>query len=522
MKQIGKKKRQPRWLFIVLPVVAIALAAGGWYYFGDRKTTATAQAAPTLQTAKVRTGDITITASGSGNLLPASETALAFRSSGVLAEVFVKVGDKVEAGQVLARLDDADARAQVAQAEANLRLAELKLADLTAAADPAAIAAAQASLAAAKADLTKLTTPATTAELLAAQENLRSAQEALALLLAGPDPNKVAAAKATLTLTEINVRAAQAAYDKVAPVTTLRDGTTVGIGQTKEAADLWQATTNYEKAKADYEAALVGPTADVITAARAKVAVTQAQLDAAKAPPDADALKAAEAKVTQTQAQLDALKAGASANAIESARLSVTLARYNLENAQRTLNNTQLRAPVAGAILSVGAEVGETVGAAPIITVADLSASQMRFWVEESDLMSVAPGNPVAIVFDALPDLPFPGKVLRVDPALVTVDGAPAVQAWASIDLSKHPVKLLSGLTAEVEIIAGEAKGALLVPVQALRELAPGSYAVFVVQADGQLEMRPVTVGLRDFANAQILSGLAKGDVVSTGTVATK
>ena len=514
MKQVGKKKRQPRWLFIVLPLVVIALAAGGWYFFGNRETAATAQATPALQTAKVRTGDITITASGSGNLLPASETALAFRSSGVLAEVAAQVGDRVEAGQVLARLDDADARAQVAQAEANLRLAEIKLADLTTAADPAAVAAARASLSAAQADRTKLVTPATAAELLGAQENLRSAQETLAILLAGPDPEKLAAAKASLTLTEISVRAAQAAYDKIAG----RDN----AGATKEAADLWQATTLFEKAKAEYEDVLAGPTADLITAARAKVAVAQAQLDAAKAAPDADAVKAAEAKVTQTQAQSDALLAGASANDVEAAKLSLTLARYGLENAQRALNNTHLRAPIAGTVLSIGTEVGETVSAAPVVTLADLSASQVRFWVEESDLMSVSPDNAVKIVFEALPDLEFSGKVVRMDPALVTVDGTPAVQAWASIDLTQHPVKLLSGLTAEVEITAGEAKGALLVPVQALRELAPGSYAVFVVQADGQLELRPVTVGLRDFANAQILSGVVKGDVISTGTVETK
>lgn len=85
----GKKKRQPRGLFIVLVIVTIAA---------------------------------------------------------------VKVGDRVEIGQALARLDDTDARAQVAQAEANARLAEIKLAELTAAADPAAVAAARASLAAAKAD----------------------------------------------------------------------------------------------------------------------------------------------------------------------------------------------------------------------------------------------------------------------------------------------------------------------------------------------------------------------------------
>lgn len=514
MKQVGKKKRQPRWLLIALPLVAVALAAGGWYYFNHRQAAAAAQATPALQTARVRTGDLTITASGSGNLLPASEVALAFRTGGIVAEVAARVGDRAEAGQLLARLDDAEGRAQVAQAEANLRLAELKLAGLTAGADPAATAAAQASLAAARADLTRLQTPATPAELLASQENLRSAQQALALLQAGPDPEKLAAAQAALTLAEINVRAAQTAYDKIAD--------RADAGATAQAAALWQATTSYEKAKAEHAEILAGPTADVVAAARAKVAVAQAQLDAAKSGPDADAVKAAEARVTQTQAQLDALLAGADANDVEAAQLSVTLARISLENAQRALNNTQLRAPVAGTVLAVTAAAGETVGAAPVVTLADLSAPQLRFWVEEADLLSVAPGNALKIVFEALPDLEFAGVIERVDPVLVTVDGAPAVQAWASIDLAAHPVKLLSGMTAEVEIVAGEAKSALLVPVQALRELAPGSYAVFVVQPDGQLELRPVTVGLRDFANAQILSGLAKGDVVSTGAVKTE
>jgi multidrug efflux pump subunit AcrA (membrane-fusion protein) len=72
-------------------------------------------------------------------------------------------------------------------------------------------------------------------------------------------------------------------------------------------------------------------------------------------------------------------------------------------------------------------------------------------------------------------------------------------------------------MNAEVEIVAGEALNAVLVPLQALRELGPESYAVFVVQEDDELEMRVVQVGLRDFVNAEIISGLEPGDVVSIG-----
>jgi multidrug efflux pump subunit AcrA (membrane-fusion protein) len=72
-------------------------------------------------------------------------------------------------------------------------------------------------------------------------------------------------------------------------------------------------------------------------------------------------------------------------------------------------------------------------------------------------------------------------------------------------------------MNVEVEVVAGEAQDALLVPVQALRELGEDQYAVFVVSADGELELRPVEVGLQDYVNAEILSGLERGEMVSTG-----
>ena len=72
-------------------------------------------------------------------------------------------------------------------------------------------------------------------------------------------------------------------------------------------------------------------------------------------------------------------------------------------------------------------------------------------------------------------------------------------------------------MNAEVEIIAGEARNAVLVPIQALREIAPDQYAVFVVQPNEELELRMVEVGLKDYVNAEILSGLEVGESVSVG-----
>lgn len=509
-----------RLFWIVVLALVLTASGGGYYYYSNIYLQAQelASSEETISTYTVSTGDLTITASGSGTLIPASEVAVGFESGGVLAEVLAQVGDQVEAGQLLARLDDTDVQDQVAQAEISLRQAELDLAALSEEVDAADLAAAQASLSSAKANLTALTSPASDQELLAAQQSLKSAKEALADLLDGPDEDTVESAKADLTLAEMSLRIAQAAYDQIA--------WQPDVGTTQEAMDLWEATTNYEKAQADYDEAVEGATADEISDARAEVAQARAELDALLEEPDPDEVAAAEAQVAQAQAELDALLAGTSTKDLEAAQLNVEQAQLDLNSAQRTLAATQLTAPVAGTVVAVDAQVGESLGSEAFITLADMQNPQIEFWVEEADLSSISPGNRVSIVFEALPDYTFLGEILSVDPALVDVDGTAAVQSYASVDLSTYPVTLLSGMNADVEVVAGEAHDAVLVPVQALRQIGEAQagdsqYAVFVVQAGGELEMRIVEVGLKDYVNAVILSGLEPGEVVSLGTTAT-
>jgi multidrug efflux pump subunit AcrA (membrane-fusion protein) len=130
-------------------------------------------------------------------------------------------------------------------------------------------------------------------------------------------------------------------------------------------------------------------------------------------------------------------------------------------------------------------------------------------------MSSAAKGNPVRIIFEALPDYGYNGEIYQVDPVLTTVGGTSAVQLWATIDTAAYPVKLLGSMNADVEIVAGEALNAVLVPVQALHDLGDGQYAVFVVKSDGEVEMRTVEIGLMDFVNAEVKSGLESGEVVT-------
>jgi multidrug efflux pump subunit AcrA (membrane-fusion protein) len=124
----------------------------------------------------------------------------------------------------------------------------------------------------------------------------------------------------------------------------------------------------------------------------------------------------------------------------------------------------------------------------------------------------------VSMTFEAFGDRYFTGKVLRVEPALVTESNTQALQVYASVDTPSEPAAFLSGMSVEVTVISQEARNAALVPLEALRELTTGEYSVFVVNDDGTLELRSVQVGLKDLVNAEITSGLKVGEVVSVGT----
>jgi HlyD family secretion protein len=531
--------RNRRLLFIILAIVVLLAGGGAWYYYSQVVPAQALPAEEAVQTTRVRRGDLVIYASGTGTLIPSTEVDLSFSTGSVLVEVAVEVGDRVEAGDVLARLDDTDARSEVAQAEINLRLAELELATLTKEPDAAELAAAEASLADAQATLDDLITPPTAEELAAARDNLLSAQKTLESLLAGPTHEEILIAKADLQTAEIDLQEAQAAYDQVA--------WRPGVSATSEAMELWRAGTAYEKAKATYDQTVAGSTEEELAAARASVAEAQSGLDTLEQGSDPEELAAAQAKVDQAQAELDALLAGASSEDLEAAELDVEQARITLASAQAQLEDTVLKAPFAGIVTAVEAQAGENVGTEAIITLADLDHPLIELYLDETDLDKIAVDYEVEVIFDALPDETFRGHVVQVAPTLVEVDGVATVQALAALEeeslgnpstaLQLRPSTLLrtssgqgsghspqvlpGGLNASVDVIAGRAENALLVSVEALRELSPGNYATFVM-VDGQLEMRPVEVGLMDVTNAEIISGLEQGDEVSTGIMETE
>jgi multidrug efflux pump subunit AcrA (membrane-fusion protein) len=474
------------FLKILLAAVFLSAAAGGgYYYYTQAYLPAQAAPAPALQTAKVRSGDIVISIAGAGNLLPAVQVSVGFRSSGVVAEVNAVEGNPVEAGELLARLDDTALRLQLQQYQLNLQALISPEAVIE-----AEVAALNAETALEKAiqELEYLISPAVWRwenELARAQAELQKLQSD-----SSASADALAAAQKAVASAQGNLAFAQQLYD----------------------SEYVPLTFNYTYTDLETEEeleALFPPSEADITLARAKVKSAELALQVAQA-------YAAELKLGQPCDHSDEITAaqGTLLSKLEQACLDI-------EETSLALGNTHLLAPIAGTVTSLELSAGQAAGTSPVVTIATLDQLLLRIYIEETDLAMLKVDQRVQATFDAYPDQIVYGQISRIEPALQTVDGTPVVVAWASLE-NKDGLTLLSGMAAEVEIIAGESKGTLLAPVQALRELAPGSYAVFIVQADGELKLTPVTVGLKDFANAELLSGVQAGDVLSTGTVETK
>jgi RND family efflux transporter MFP subunit len=234
-----------------------------------------------------------------------------------------------------------------------------------------------------------------------------------------------------------------------------------------------------------------------------------------------------QAQVTEAENLLTALTGGSvPANATGTGLDALNQAKLNLQTAQNNLAYTSLNTPISGTVLSVSNSVGDTINAGnAFVTIADLSQSELTIYMDPLDYSNIEVGYPANVVFDALPNLTYTGKVTQISPQLVTVSGNSVVEGDVVLDSKQAAgvpaLTLPLGVTASVDIIAAQANNVVLVPVQALHELSPNNYAVFVV-VNGKPTLKLVTVGLQDGTFAEIKTGLKAGDVVSTGLQATQ
>jgi HlyD family secretion protein len=206
--------------------------------------------------------------------------------------------------------------------------------------------------------------------------------------------------------------------------------------------------------------------------------------------------------VTQTDRSVSAAK-------LQDAESAVSLARHRVALAT-------IKAPLSGTLyqfdLKRGAylEPGSMVG-----LVGNLDQVKVAVYVDEPDLGRVALGMPVHIRWDARPGLKWQGRVNKL-PTEVTALGTRTVgEVSTVVDNPNH--ELLPGVSVDVTLVSKVVKDAVSIPKAALRSLQ-GANGVYKLIGN-LLAWTPVTAGVSDVNNVQVLSGLSTGDRVADRVV---
>jgi len=215
------------------------------------------------------------------------------------------------------------------------------------------------------------------------------------------------------------------------------------------------------------------------------------------------------------QAQARLAKANA---AVASAKAAHQAALAGARAAEVAADQTLIRAPFDGVVLTKAANVGDTVtpfsaaldtrGA--VVTMADMGTLEVEADVSESNLEKVHAGQPCEIQLDAFPDRRFAGEVSRLVP---TVDRSKAT-VMAKVRFTEKDSRILPEMSAKVAFLsrpvaAGEQKASTALDPAALAE-RNGKKVVFLMQ-EGRARETPVQVGAK-LGDLVAVSGVKPGD----------
>lgn len=309
-----------------------------------------------------------------GKIVPNKFVNLSFNTSGLVEEVYISEGDTIEAGQLLAKLSgEEEFQASMAAAQLELVNAQQEIKRLY---DEAPLAAAQA-----------------LQEIATAPDAVTSAERTLNNLQSGVvSETDVEIARANVAFAENELNKAREAYQ---PFANKPEGNLQRAALLSRLAEKEQA---YNDAVRQLNALTGAPTDQKISQAEADLALARAQLSEArkrfeilKNGPDPDDLTLAESRLNNADSQIAA--------------------------AEAALNRLQLKAPFSGTVAKNDLKVGEYVApGVSVLMLVDFS----DWFLETTDLtelnvVKIKEGSPAVITCDALPDVQFPGSVVRIN-----------------------------------------------------------------------------------------------------------
>ena len=187
-----------------------------------------------------------------------------------------------------------------------------------------------------------------------------------------------------------------------------------------------------------------------------------------------------------------------------------------VDTAKANVGYTKITAPMAGEVVSITTLEGQTVNSnqqAPnILRIADLSTMTVWAQVSEADIVRVKVGQDVH--FTVLGQLRrWNGKIRQILPTPELINNV--VFYDVLFDIPNPERELNIQMTAQVFIVLAQAKNALLIPAAAVGNASEGAAInVQVLKADGSVEVRAITIGIKSEISAEVTDGLKEKERV--------
>jgi HlyD family secretion protein len=292
------------------------------------------------------------------------------------------------------------------------------------------------------------------------------------------------------------------------------------------------ALASLRGAQASYQSTEQGGTQEERNSLAGELA--KAQMDRDQAQHDLDTLKklvtqgaAAPGEVVSAQQKLDA--ANTSLSTLEkkqTARYSpadMAHSKADLEQAQASYGaastvvaNSNVRAPFAGTVYSLPVSLSEYVQQGSLLLqMADLTKLQVRAYFDEPELGALHVGQPATIVWDALPDREWHGRILSMPSTIINFQNTRNVgEVLLSVDDADR--KLLPNTNVKVTVTEQRLDHVLTIPREALHSESGKNY-VYLLHGK-VLRRQPVTVGARNLTQVQIANGLTENATVALST----
>ena len=214
------------------------------------------------------------------------------------------------------------------------------------------------------------------------------------------------------------------------------------------------------------------------------------------------------------RASTDARSRQAACDAVSA---TVEISRARVEAAEAALEQTILRAPFAGVVAEVNAELGEYmtpsppgIPTLPAVDLIDDSCIFIAAPIDEVDAPAIETGMSACVSLDAFPVQRCNSKVRRIAPYVLDREKqARTVEIEVEFNDSADHEGLLPGYSADVEIVLESRDGVLRLPTEAVLE---DSHVLVYRAGDGILERRQFKAGISNWRYTEVLSGLAQGE----------